>query len=66
MFGKDILVAPVMEPGVSQRQVYLPKGAEWTEISTGKVFQGGKEVAANAPLDVIPVFTRSDEVRGLF
>ena len=66
MFGKDILVAPVMEPGVSQRQVYLPKGAEWTEISTGKVFQGGKEVTANAPLDVIPVFTRSDEVRGLF
>ena len=66
MFGKDILVAPVMEPGVSQRQVYLPKGAEWTEISTGKVFRGGKEVTANAPLDVSPVFTRSDEVRGLF
>ena len=66
MYGPNILVAPVMEPGVSQRQVYLPKGAEWTEISTGKVFQGGKEVTANAPLDVIPVFTRSDEVRGLF
>lgn len=66
MLGKDILVAPVMEPGVDTIEVYLPHGAEWTEISTGKKYEGGQTVMANAPLDIIPVFTRSDKVKELF
>ena len=59
MFGPDLLVAPVMEEGVSSRSVYLPAGASWKECSTGKVFDGGQTVTANAPLDVIPVFSRN-------
>jgi alpha-glucosidase (family GH31 glycosyl hydrolase) len=30
LFGPDLLVAPVMEAGLTQRQVYLPDGAQWT------------------------------------
>lgn len=66
MFGKDVLVAPVMEAGVSTREVYLPQGAEWTEISTGKKWAGGQTVTANAPIDVIPVFTKDESARKLF
>lgn len=66
MFGKEVLVAPVMEAGVSTREVYLPAGAEWTEISTGKKWTGGQAITANAPIDVIPVFTRNESVRELF
>lgn len=66
MFGKDILVAPVMEKGVNTREVYLPAGSEWTEISTGKKWQGGQKITANATLDVIPVFTRNADVEALF
>ena len=66
MFGKDILVAPVMEPGVDKIEVYLPQGEEWTEISTGKKYQGGQTVVANAPLDIIPVFTKNDKAKELF
>ena len=58
MFGPDLLVAPVMEEGVTVRSVYLPAGTIWKECSTGKVFDGGQTVTANAPLDVIPVFAR--------
>lgn len=65
MFGKDILVAPVMEASVNTREVYLPEGAEWTEISTGKKCEGGQIVTANAPIDVIPVFTRNAKVEEL-
>ncbi len=66
MFGKDILVAPVMEAGVDTREVYLPTGAEWTEISTGQKWTGGQVITANAPIDVIPVFVRNEDVRKMF
>ena len=56
MFGPDILVAPVMEAGVTTRRVYLPKGEVWTECYTGKKYEGGQTVTAEAPIDIIPVF----------
>ncbi len=58
MFGSDILVAPVMEAGVSERKVYLPAGCKWTESATGKVYDGGEYVPARATIDIIPVFVR--------
>lgn len=66
MFGKDLLVAPVMEAGVDSREVYLPKGACWTEVFTGRRQDGGQTVMAHAPIDVIPVFTRDDNLRAMF
>ena len=58
LFGDQYLVAPVTEYGQREREVYLPAGASWTEQSTGKTYEGGRTVTANAPLDVIPVFVR--------
>lgn len=58
MFGPDILVAPVMEEGMTERSIYLPKGLSWTESKTGKCYEGGQSVTARTPLDVIPVFVR--------
>ena len=58
MFGPDILVAPVMEEKVTQRSVYLPAGATWTDANTGEVYEGGQRVIVPAPLDIIPVFFR--------
>ncbi len=58
MFGPDILVAPVLEAGASSRKVYLPAGASWTDAWTGKVYEGGAEIDADAPIDIIPLFLR--------
>lgn len=58
MFGPDLLVAPVMEAGVSERSIYLPKGATWTDAYTKKVYEGGQRVTVPAPIDVIPVMIR--------
>ena len=58
LFGDDLLVSPVYEPGVTEKAVYLPAGETWTEAATGKVYEGGQVVTAMAPLDVIPVFIR--------
>lgn len=59
MFGPDLLVAPVMEAGMTERRVYLPEGASWTNAWTGEVFDGGRTVTVAAPLDVIPVMVRN-------
>ena len=66
MFGPDILVAPVMEEGVSERAVYLPKGEVWTESYTGKKYEGGQTVSAAAPIDIIPVFIRGEKTYKIY
>ena len=58
LFGPDVLVAPVMYEGATSRSVYLPKGARWTDLHTGREFEGGQTITADAPLAVIPVFLR--------
>ncbi len=58
MFGPDLLVAPVMEEGVTERTVYLPKGATWKDAYTKKIYEGGQRVTVPAPIDIIPVFMR--------
>ena len=57
MFGPDLLVAPVMAPGMRARQVYLPEGT-WKDIRTGETKKGGGFITAQAPLDSIPVYSR--------
>jgi len=59
MFGPDILVAPILYEGVRERTVYLPEGAKWYEWETGKVYEGGKEIICQAPLNTIPVFIKN-------
>ncbi|HHY86965.1 MAG TPA: glycoside hydrolase family 31 protein [Verrucomicrobia bacterium] len=59
LFGPDVLVAPVLFPGATEREVYLPAGAEWTDAWTGALVKGGKRVAAEAPLERIPIYVRN-------
>ena len=58
LYGADYLVAPVLEAGQREREVYLPKGCEWKNFENGEIFDGGRTVKVKAPLDVIPVFVR--------
>ena len=58
MYGDKFLVAPVFEAGKRQRMVYFPKGAEWVEMNSGKLFCGGSFSDVRAELSEIPVFER--------
>ena len=58
LFGRDLLVAPVLEAGARSRDVYLPKGANWRDAWTGEEHEGGQTVTVPAPLDRIPLFLR--------
>ena len=60
MFGDRYLVAPVLECGARSRSVYLPAGT-WKQVETGEVYEGGRRIEADCPLDVIPVFERVEK-----
>ena len=46
--------------GARERRVYLPAGAEWTHVDTGRRYAGGAQVDIAAPLDSIPVLVRDE------
>jgi alpha-D-xyloside xylohydrolase len=58
MFGRDVLVAPVLQHAARERPVYLPAGAGWTNAWTGANMQSGTVVTVAAPLETIPLFFR--------
>ena len=57
MFGRDLLVAPVLEQGATERDVYLPQG-DWFDYWTGKRFDGGQTIHRPVTIDSIPIFVR--------
>jgi alpha-D-xyloside xylohydrolase len=61
--GPTFLVAPVVEPRVTMRKVYLPPG-EWVDYWRGTLYTGGQEVTVPAPLEGSdpPVFARAGAV----
>jgi alpha-D-xyloside xylohydrolase len=60
MLGPDLMVAPVTGPGRTQREVYFPAGARWTDAATGIVYEGDTMTEVEAPLRRIPLFSRND------
>ncbi len=61
LFGPDLLVAPVVEPGVTARQVYLPEGT-WYDWHSGERHAGRGFVTAATPMDRIPLYARGGAV----
>lgn len=58
MYGDKFLVAPVLEAGKRERMVYFPKGADWKEMNSRKLFCGGTFSKVQARLSEIPVFKK--------
>lgn len=64
LWGRDVMVAPVMTEGAEIREILFPEGAEWVDMSDpSHIYAGGTiEGSYVAPLDKIPLFVR----RGAF
>ncbi|MBK8780715.1 MAG: hypothetical protein IPO22_02695 [Anaerolineales bacterium] len=59
-FGRALMIAPVLEPGMTERRLYLPEG-QWQDFWTGEKFTGQQWITVSAPLESIPVFQRLDQ-----
>ncbi|MGX7953514.1 alpha-glucosidase [Tsuneonella sp. HG249] len=61
LYGPDMVVAPVIEEGASERRVILPGAEPWTHLWSAEVFAPGVHTVA-APIGRPPVFYRPDSV----
>ncbi|SHG47370.1 glycoside hydrolase family 31 protein [Ornithinibacillus halophilus] len=57
MLGDNVILAPILQPSVTDRAVYLPKG-NWVELVTGKVYEGENTHLIHAELEDLPIFVK--------
>ena len=63
LFGRDILVANVLEPGAASRTVYLPAGCKWYDWNDNfACYEGGQTIEVPVDLATIPLFIREGSV----
>ncbi len=62
MFGPSLMVNPVTEYKTRTRKVYLPGAYGWYDLRSGKYYEGGEVIEADAPYDYMPVFVREGSV----
>jgi alpha-glucosidase len=65
MVGDSLLAAPVVEPGQTERQVWLPAGSRWTCYWSGETFEGGQSVTLPAPWEQPVMLVREGSVIAL-
>ena len=60
MLGPDLLVAPVLEEGDREREIYLPSHpGGWFDLRTGEHYEGGRVARVAAPLGRLPIWARA-------
>ena len=62
MFGPAFMACPVGYYKARSRQVYLPKQCGWYDLYTGRHYEGGQNIMADAPYEKMPVFVREGAI----
>ena len=63
MYGRDLLIANVIEPGATTRKVYLPAGCKWYDWNDKlRCYEGGQTIEVPVALDTIPMFIREGAI----
>ena len=61
LWGRDLLIAPVVEKGATTRRMYLPKG-DWVDFWTNERMAGGREIERVIDLGLVPMYVRAGAV----
>ena len=60
-WGRDMLVAPVVERAATSRTLYLPRG-RWWDYWTNEPLDGGREIRRDVDLSTTPLYVRAGAV----
>jgi len=61
LWGRDVLVSPVVEKGATSRRLYLPKGA-WFDYWSEARLDGGREIERSVDLGTMPLHVRAGAI----
>lgn len=59
LLGEDLLIAPILHKGSTERELYLPRD-NWIHLWSQKNYEGGEYVRIKSNLGFIPVFIRKE------
>lgn len=59
LFGRSLLVAPIIEEGMNEREVIIPNG-KWYSINLGKTIEGRKKINLSLAIDEIGLFINEE------
>jgi alpha-glucosidase (family GH31 glycosyl hydrolase) len=61
LWGRDMLICPVTQPGAASKQVYLPEDV-WYDFWTGERTEGGRILDRLVDLATMPIYVRGGAV----
>jgi alpha-glucosidase/alpha-D-xyloside xylohydrolase len=61
LWGRDVLVSPVVEKGARSRSLYLPRGG-WYDFWTEERLEGGREIERKVDLETMPLHVRAGTI----
>jgi alpha-glucosidase/alpha-D-xyloside xylohydrolase len=61
LWGRDILVSPVVEKAATRRRLYLPPG-RWFDFWTDEALDGGREIDRPVDLETMPLHVRAGAI----
>jgi len=61
LWGRDILVSPVVSKGATSRRLYLPRG-RWFDFWTEQGLDGGREIDRDVDLATMPLHVRAGAI----
>lgn len=61
LWGRDLLIAPVVTKGAASRSIYLPEG-EWYDWWTCEKLSGGRSVTRGLDLATLPIYARAGAI----
>lgn len=61
LFGDNLLICPVVKPGLKTQQCYLPRGI-WYDYWSGRWLKGKKKLRVNLKPDRLPIYVRAGAV----
>ncbi|MDO4345166.1 MAG: glycoside hydrolase family 31 protein [Eubacteriales bacterium] len=63
MFGRDLLIANVIEKGAATKKVYLPAGCKWYDWNDNfACYEGGQTIEVPVTMETIPMFVREGAI----
>ena len=61
LWGRDLLVSPVVEKGATERRLYLPRGV-WFDFWTEERVDGAREITRAVNLETMPLHVRAGAI----
>jgi alpha-glucosidase/alpha-D-xyloside xylohydrolase len=61
LWGRDVLVSPVVEKGATNRRLYLPRG-DWFDFWSEERLEGNREIDRKVDLETIPLHVRAGTI----